>query len=60
MARMLKPEDSSDHMNWEAPEANGYEFHSEYVIDTLKQMLTKFREGRTEAEPEEQRFDSIS
>ena len=24
LVRMLKPEDPSDHMNWETPEANGY------------------------------------
>ena len=61
LVRMLKPEDPSDHMNLETPEANGngngYELRSEHVIDMLKQLLTKFRQERTEAEPEEK--DSI-
>ena len=43
LVRMLKPEDLSDRMNWETPEANWYELRSEHVIDMLKQLLTKFR-----------------
>ena len=35
LARMLKPEDLSDHMNWVA---KGYELRSEHVIDMLKQF----------------------
>ena len=40
LVRMLKPEDPSDHMNWETPEANGYELWSEHVIDMLRHWST--------------------
>lgn len=54
---MQEPSDAADHMSWEAPEANGYEFQSEHVIDMLKQLLSRFKDERTKAEQEEQ--DSI-
>ena len=43
LVRMLKPEDPSDHMNWETPEANGYELWSEHVIDMLKQLFQQLQ-----------------
>ena len=43
LVRMLKPEDPSDHMNWETPEANGYELRSEHVIDMLKQLFQQLQ-----------------
>ena len=30
LTQMLKPEDPSDHLNWETPNANGYELRSEH------------------------------
>ena len=47
MARILEPEDSSDHMNWEAPEANGYEFQSEDAIDMLKQLFQQLQTAQS-------------
>ena len=53
MARMQEPEDPSDHVSWEAPEENGYEFQSEHVIGMLKQLFQQLQAARNRTSIEE-------